>query len=142
MNIPNALLSWAQIDQQNTIEIDALNKDYWQQSQDERARRDAKKIGAISGRSFAAGALHILIDLHIEQSDVTVHFDDQLVEADILKALSDPDYAAYIKAHGILSHAAWQRSTAERAALYAIPEDAMSDDNWQRLNKLDLILGY
>lgn len=54
----------------------------------------------------------------------------------------DTGYWDYIKRGGVLSYTAWLNYEAERAMLYAIPDDDLTDDNWKRLHALDSALVY
>lgn len=145
----NSMQSYAQYVREHQAEIDALNKDYWQQDRDERIRRDVKKGGEIAARSFAAGALSVLIDLHLEDVDAYIPDADQLDESDILEAIrratsdeKDVGYWEYITRGGGLSYQAWLRYEAERATLCATPDDDLTNDNWKRLHTLDCALMY
>lgn len=148
MNRYDSMRSYVGFLTEAQTKIDELNRDYWKQGRDERIRRDVAKGSEIAARSFAAGALSVLIDLHIEDADYTP-FDDQLGEDDVLEAVrratsdeKDTGYWEYITRGGALSYTAWLRYEAERATIYAISEDDITDDQWKRLHTLDLALGY
>lgn len=130
--------------------LDELNKDYWQQDEIERSRRDLEKTGAIGGLARSDGALGILVDLHLDDRDTAeVPFDDQLVESDIIEAVRratsdehDTGYWDYIKRGGALNYKAWLNYEARRAALYAKPDDDLTDADWKQMHALDCALVY
>lgn len=149
MNRYDAMQSYTRYLCEAQAKIDELNRDYWKQDSNERIRRDVQKGGESAARSFAAGALSILIDLHIEDADGYVPFEDQLGEGDVIEAVrratseeKDTGYWEYITRGGALGYQAWLRYEAERATLYATPEDDLDDAGWKRLHTLDLALGY
>lgn len=61
---------------------------------------------------------------------------------DASDASKDADYAAYIQAGGWLHIEAWRAYEAERAQLYRISSDDLTDEQWRRIGELDSWLLY
>lgn len=121
--------------------LDLLNKDYWQQTIEERTRRDMEKAGAFGKRSYASGALNVLIDQHIDDAGY-IHWGDVLSESEVVDAVrraaaDDPTYWNYIQEGGALKFEAWQRYTAERMVICAKPDEDMTAADRTRLRDLN-----